>query len=161
MDDFSYSVIRSFNQYLNTNYATASGEQLVLNPYPGQVNIKGSDTVSVHFYDRRITEIGGGRQVSGSEARFGEFWCKVDCWSPPNSAGEPRNGANRKLVDKVEKVLKPKVRINLLQWDGTGGTTVAGGMYVRQTGAAWLPVEEMDGYTRWQLDYKIRAVDTD
>jgi len=51
MDDFSYSVVRSFNQYLNANYGTGVidglPDQLVLNPYPGQINMRGSDTVSV------------------------------------------------------------------------------------------------------------------
>lgn len=160
MDNFTYSVVRSFNQYMNANFSPGTDEQLILNPYPSQKELT-KDTVSVHFYDEVITEVGGGRYVGSSQGRFGDFYCQIDCWCPPNVAGEPRNGANRQLKDKVEKVLKPQVRINLLAWDGTQGTTVAGGMYVRQTAARWNPVEEMDGWTRWSLDYRIRAVDTD
>jgi hypothetical protein len=158
MNDFTYSVIRSFNQYLNTNLGTAADQQLVLNAYPGHLLLD-KDTVAVHFYNERIAEIGGGRWAGGSRGRIGEFWCQIDVWSPPNAQGEPRQGANRKLKDDVEQVFKNKVRIDLLQWDGTGGTQVAGGMLVRELSAQWLPGEGEDGWSRWALDYYVRAVD--
>lgn len=160
MNDFSYSAIRSFNQYLNSQFTATATEQLVLNPYPGHVDLSSSkDTVSVHFYDSTIEEIGGGRWAGGSRGRFVNLYCQIDVWSPPNSSGEARNGANRKLKDKVEDCLKDKTRIDLLSWDGTGGTTLAGGMYVRQQGASWIPTEGEDNYCRWSLDYRVRAVD--
>ncbi len=159
MDDFSYSAIRSFNQFLNGSLSLGTGEQLVLNPYPGHLNLEGSDTVSVHFYGMSIEEFGGGRWAGGSKGRKANLACQIDVWSPPNSSGEARNGANRKLKDKVEQVFKDRARINLLQWDGTGGTTVAGGMHVRQTDSAWMPVEEMEGWTRWRLEYKVWGID--
>jgi hypothetical protein len=158
VNDFTYSAIRSFNQHLNTTLGTATDRQLVLNAYPGKVTLD-KDTVSVHFYDERFSEIGGGRWAGGSRGRFGELWCQIDVLSPPNTAGEPRAGANRQLKDDVEECFKAKARINLLQWDGTGGTTVAGGMYVRELGATWIPDEEMEGWCNWKLDYYIRAVD--
>jgi hypothetical protein len=160
MNDFTYSAIRSFNQYLNANLSLGTDQQLVLNAYPGQVKLD-KDTVSVNFYDFRVREIGGGRQVSGSRGRFGEMWCQIDVFSPPNSQGEPRQGANRKLVDDVAEVFKGKTNINLLSWDGTGGTSVAGGMHIRQTGATPMVEEGMEGWSRWRMDYYIRAVDTE
>ncbi len=166
MNDFSYSAIRSFNQYMNANLGTdvlsVSGTvgTLILNAYPGQVKLQ-NDTVTCYFYDETFDEIGGGRMASGTKARIANMWAQVDVWSPPNNSGEPRQGANRKFKDRVEEALKDKVRIDLIRWDGTGGTTVNGGMYVRQRSASWMPDEEMDGWSRWRLDYELRAVDYD
>lgn len=166
MNNFTYSAIRSWNQYLNANLGTSvlavSGSvgTLVLNAYPGQVKLS-NDTVTAYVYDEVISEVGCGRMASGSKARDVTFHSQVDVWSPPNPQGEPRQGANRKFKDIVEESLKDKVRIDLLQWDGTGGTTINGGMYVRQESASWMPDDNMDGWSRWRLSYVLRAVDYD
>lgn len=154
----TYNVIRSFNQFLNGTLSLGTDQQLILNPYPSQKELD-RDTVSVHFFDERVRELHG-RRVGGSDGRIVDSWCQIDVWSPPNSSGEPRNGANRTLKDTVESVFKPKVRIPLINY-GTAGTTEVGGMYVRQESASWLPVEDMKNWCRWSLTYRIRAVDTD
>ncbi len=166
MNDFTYSAIRSFNQYMNANLGTSvlavSGTvgTLILNAYPGQMKLK-NDTVTCYDYDMTFDEIGGGRMANGTKARIANISFQVDVWSPPNNNGEPRQGANRKFADRVEEALKDKVRINLIQWDGTGGTTVNGGMYVRQRSASPENDDNMDGWTRRRLDYELRAVDYD
>lgn len=158
MNDFSYSVVRSFNQYFNAHFGTGGDSRLSLKTYDPHRQLD-SDTVTVQFYDEQIREIGGGRQAGGSRGRFGEFYVQVDCWSPPNSAGESREGTNRQLKDEVEQVWKGKARVPLLAWDGTGGTTVVGGMQVRQQSASFIQDPDMEGFSRWRLDYMIRAVD--
>jgi hypothetical protein len=164
MDNFTYSVVRSFNQYINSALGTATltidgtTGTLMLTEYPAKIPLD-RDTVGVHFYQETFEEISGGRWAGGSRGRFGLFGCQIDILSPPNTQGEMRAGANRKLKDAVEGVLKDRTRLNLLQWDGTGGTTVAGGMYVRQTEASFEPQNDLEGWARWRLDYHIRAVD--
>jgi len=166
LNDFTYSVVRSFNQYANANLGTdvltvgGSAGTVILNAYPGHYTLD-RDTVTFQVYDERITEIGGGRWAGDSQGRLKEMWIQADVWSPPNTQGEPRQGANRKFKDKVEEAFKDRVRINLLQWDGTGGTTVAGGMYVRQLSSSPMPTDDMEGWSRWKLEYLVRAVDHD
>ena len=158
MDDFTYSVVRSFNQYVNTNFSCGTDEQLLLDESPPYTDLD-KDTVACHFYDENIKEVGLGRQTDGTrKGRFGEFWLQADVMSPPDEDGFVRDGANRKLKDKFEDVLKSSVRINLLEWDGTGGSTIAGGMFVRQEGATWVETE-MEGWSRWRLGFYMRAVD--
>lgn len=163
MNDFTYSVVRSFNQYTNANLGTSfavggSTGTVILNPFQGHIELD-RDTASFDFYDERIREIGGGREAGGSKGRYGEFWVQCDVWSPPTPNGEPRQGANRKFKDLVEQAFKNKVRIDLLSWDGTGGTTVQGGMFIRQEGASPMADESMEGWSRWRLNYYLRAVD--
>lgn len=159
MNNFTYSVVRSFNAYINANLGTAADEQLILNPYPGKIPLD-RDTVCVQFPVETIREFGG-RYGSGQGAREGNFIVQIDCYSPPNSAAEPRQGANRKLKDKVEQVFKTRCRIDLLEFDGTNGTTLEGGMYVRQTEAQNMFDPEMPGWSRWRLGYRLRAIDND
>jgi hypothetical protein len=161
MNDFTYSVVRSFNAYINGTYGTSASEQLLLNPYPGKINLNDKDdTICVQFPIETIREFGG-RYGSGQGAREGNFIVQIDCYSAPNAAGEPRQGANRKLKDKVEQMFKPINRINLYEWDGTNGTTLEGGMFVRQTEAQNMFDPEMPGWSRWRLGYRLRAIDND
>lgn len=163
MIDFTYSVIRSFNQYMASNLGTdklvVSGTlgTLLLNSHPANANLT-NDTVTCYFYDEQIRETGG--RMVGTKGRIGDFWCQIDVFSPPNANGEPRQGINRQFKDRVEEALKPKVRVDLIEY-GTAGTSVAGGMYVRQESASWQPQDDMDGWSRWRLQYKLSAVDTD
>lgn len=166
MNSFTYSVVRSFNQYmagaLGTANLTASGStaSLVLNAYPPYKDMSG-DTVTCYVFDEVIKEVGGGRMASGTKSRIGNFAFQVDVWSPPNANSEPRQGANRQFKDAVEQALKPKVRINLVDYSGTAGTSVAGGMFIRQEDARWMPDENLPGWSRWRLGYRLKAVDSD
>ena len=166
MQDFTYSLQRSFNQYANANLGsdilTISGTTgtMILNWYPGHSQLD-KDTICCHFYNEVPRGIGGGRWASGTKARRVDAWCQIDVWSPPNNQGEPRGGAHRKYQDRVQEAFKDTVRINLLQWDGTGGTTVNGGMLVQQVSAQQVPEEEKDGWLHTVLDYRVSAVDYD
>lgn len=165
MNQFTYSVVRSFNQFmasqLGTDTLAVSGSTgtLLLNAYPGNYDLV-KDTVTCQFYNEVIQEVGGGRYASGSRSRFGEFNAQIDVWSPPNANGEPRQGANRQFKDCVEQALKSRVRINLIDY-GTAGTSIVGGMMVRQTDAQSMPVDDMAGWSRWRLGYRIKALDSD
>lgn len=161
MDDFTYSIIRSFNQYVNnpSNFGTAIGEQLILNADPGHVDLD-RDTVSIYFYDEVFRDYRG-RSVGTAQGREVELYFQADVFSPPNNAGEPRQGACRKLKDKFEEIWKGNCRFPVLSWDGTGGTQVERYAYIRQQSAAPMPSEDMDGWSRWRLDYRITCIDTE
>lgn len=166
MNDFSYSLQRSFNQYtasqLGTDIMTISGTTgtVILNWYPGHSELD-RDTVCCHFYNAVPMGIGGGRYAEGTKARKVDAFCQFDVFSPPNSQGEPRGGAHRKFADRVMEAFKDTVRINLLQWDGTGGTTVNGGMLVQQESVEYIPDEEKEGWLHTALGYRVSAVDYD
>lgn len=159
MNDFSYSIVRSFNQYMNgsDNLAIGADEQLILTKSPHTKMDR--DTVTVEFYDE-VPKDYLGRRVGSTTGRHVDLWCQIDCWSPPNSSGEPRAGANRKLKDKVEQVWKDTPRFPVISY-GTAGTQVEVYAYIRQEGASTVPVEDMVGWTRWRLNYHMWAIDTE
>ncbi len=160
MDDFSYSTIRSFNEYVNNsdNLSIGTGEQLILNAKPGHMKLD-RDTISVMFYDQTYTDFTG-RGVGTTTGRRSDLWCQVDCLTPPNNEGEPREGACRKLKDKFETTWKATVRFPVKSY-GTAGTQVERYGYIRQESASPEDAEEMEGWSRWRLDYHIHAIDTD
>ena len=160
MNDFTYSLIRSFNQYINGSNHLAMGtdEQLILNPKPGHKDLD-RDTISVEFYDS-LSEDYFGRSVGTTTGRKVNLWCQVDVLSPPNNSGEPRAGACRKLKDKYEQVWKSTLRFPVLLWDGTGGTAIERYAYIRQLSAAPRPMDDMEGWSGWRLDYKLWCIDT-
>ena len=159
MNDFSYSIVRSFNQYMNgtDNLTIGADEQLILKKSPHTKMDR--DTVTVEFYDEIFKDYLG-RQTGSSQGRRADLWCQIDCWSPPNSSGEPRQGANRKLKDKVEQVWKDTARFPVVSY-GTAGTQAEVYAYIRQESASTIPVEEMAGWSRWKLNFKIWAIDTE
>jgi len=159
MDDFSYSLVRSFNQFLNANLSMGTDEQLVFKRSPKTDLDK--DTVFVEFYDNRIDGIGGGRQVGGSRGRWSNDWAQIDVYSPPNTQGESREGAHRQLVDRVAQVFKGSMMVPLIQY-GTAGTQEVRRIRVRQeSGKRSDPGPEMEGWTRTTMSYRLRTVDTD
>ena len=160
MNDFSYSVIRSFNEYINgsANLSIGTGEQLILNARPGHMKLD-RDTISVQFYDQTYTDYTG-RGVGTTTGRRSDLWCQVDCWTPPNNESEPREGACRKLADKVSQTFKDTVRFPVKSY-GTAGTAIERYGYIRQESASPMDVEEMEGWSRWRLSYRLHAIDTE
>ena len=158
MNDFTYSAIRSFNQYLNTNLSVGTDEQLILTP--SRFTDLDKDTVRVEFYDQTYSD-SLGRFVGTSQGRNSKLYIQIDCLSPPNAEGEERSGANRKLKDRVEEVFKDTIRIPILSY-GTAGTQVERNGFIRQDGAMPIPDEgNMPGWTRWKLNYRMEVVDTE
>ncbi len=160
MNDFSYSVTRSFNEYINgtVNLAIGTGEQLILNARPGHMKLD-RDTIAVQFYDQTFTDFVG-RQVGTSKGRRSDLWCQVDVYAPPNNEGEPRQGACRKLKDRFEETFKDTVRFPVKSY-GTAGTAIERYGYIRQESASPMDVEEMEGWSRYRLDYRIHCIDTE
>ena len=160
MDNFTYSTIRSFNEYINNsdNFTVGTGEQLILNARPGHMKLD-KDTVSVYFYDQRMTDYHG-RTVGTTTGRKVDLWCQIDVWSPPDNQGEAREGACRQLKDRFEQVWKADVRFPVKSY-GTVGTAIERYGYIRQESASPMDVPDMDGWSRWRLHYQMWCIDTD
>lgn len=159
MDNFSYSLVRSFNQFFNTNFSAGTDEQLILKR--DDKTEMNKDTAFVEHYDERLDPIGGGRQVSGSRGWFDVNWVQIDCYSPPNAQGQSRDGAHRKFVDKVNQVFTGSWMLPLVDY-GTAGTTEMGRIRVRKESAARIPAgPEMEGWNRTTITYRLTAVNTE
>jgi hypothetical protein len=160
VNNFYYSVCRSMNQWLNgtNNISVGTDERVILNAYPGHISLD-RDTIAVQYYDQNYDDFVG-RRVGSTSGRSSNVWMQIDCYSPPNNEGEPRQGANRKLADRVMDAFKGTQRIPVLSY-GTAGTAIEGYAYVRQNSCMPMPVEEMEGWSRTKLDFRITAVDTD
>ncbi len=131
-----YEIERSFNEYINDNLSTQSGEVI---KYEFPLDTIGSHTYSVEFISDTPIPVSGRSIAAGSRGRFIESLAQVDVFRLPTAAGEPDVAGAKKMISRVTNLFKGTHFIPLKTYGDTptGATvgTVSGAIMVDEDAA--------------------------
>ena len=131
-----YAIERSFNEYLNDNLSTQSGEVI---KYEFPLDTIGSHTYSVEFISDTPIPVTGRSIDAGSSGRLIESLAQVDCFRLPTAAGEADVAGAKKMISRVTDLFKGSHYIPLKDYGASPTGATAGTV----TGA--IMIDEIDG----------------
>jgi len=156
-----YEIERSFNEYLNDNLSTQSGEVI---KYEFPLDTIGSHTYSVEFISDTPIPVTGRSIAAGSRGRFIESLAQVDVFRLPTAAGEADVAGAKKMISRVTNLFKGSHFIPLKTYGDTptGATvgTVAGAMRIDEGDAAKVAFDPNEQVRRYMQTLTITTKET-
>ena len=156
-----YDIQRSFNEYINDNLSTQSGEVI---KYEFPLDVIGSHTYSVEFISDTPIPVNGRSVGSNTYGRNIESLAQIDVFRLPSTSGEADVAGAKKMISRVTDLFKGTHYIPLNDYGATptGATvgTVNGAIKVDESESSKLAFEPNPQIRRYTTVLNLNTVET-